>query len=135
MSDQLSIFGDSTEACATNESQADFWICSSSFLESALFMVPNSEAAGSVRLELYDCDGARINDVECSFPPGEVGAIELDQLLGSCKLESGVKHAHLRVISSGASPRLRMFSKTGGLIVGEPAKISGKRPTFFPLSK
>ena len=134
MGDQLSIFDDSTEQTHAGERVAHFWVCSSPFIESALFMVPQTQGVGSVRLELFDCDGGRINEVECSYPPGEVGVLELDQLLGACKLESGVKHAHIKVVSNGVTPQLRMFSKTGAFLVGEPVEISSKRPTFFPLS-
>src|SRR4051812_34599375 len=97
MGDQLNIFGDSAGIVAEGEDKSHFWMCSSPFVESALFMVPRTDCAGSACLEVFDCDGARVNEIECSFPPGEVGSLELDQLMGSCKLESGIKHAYLRV--------------------------------------
>ncbi|MBN8549301.1 MAG: hypothetical protein J0M12_08310 [Deltaproteobacteria bacterium] len=116
-----------------------FWVCAYPFVETTLFLVPalspDAALASATSIELYDADGALSNEVELDFPAGQVGILELDSIMGGCKLESGLKHGHMLVRSpAGTSPYLRMHTREGAALIGEPAAFGADRSTFFPLT-
>ncbi len=116
-----------------------FWVCAYPFVETTLFLVPPFPFEEAFTLptsiELYDADGNLSNEVQVEFPKGQVGIVELDTIMGGCKLESGMKHGHLVVRSpAGSSPYLRMHTREGAALMGEPAVLGADRSTFFPLT-
>lgn len=116
-----------------------FWVCAYPFVETTLFLVPPFPFEGAITqpsaIELYDADGALSNEVHVEFPRGQVGIVELDSIMGGCKLESGLKHAHMVVRSAaGSSPYLRMHTREGAALIGEPAVLGADRSSFFPLT-
>jgi hypothetical protein len=116
-----------------------FWVCAYPFVETTLFIVPphprDSAIGVASKAELYDADGGVANEVELSFPPSQVGMLEMDTIMGGCKLESGLKHGHLVVQTApGFSTYLRMHTREGGALLGEPASLGSDRSTFFPLT-
>lgn len=116
-----------------------FWVCAYPFVETSLFVVPPSPFeepfAVPTSIELYDADGSLANELQVEFPKGQVGIVELDTIMGGCKLESGLKHAHMVVRSaSGSSAYLRMHTREGAALIGEPAVLGADRSTFFPMT-
>jgi len=139
-----------------------FWVSSYPYFESSLIIVPNLlnpevPQTGSLEncslendslisqtplisqtvclIELFDSGGEKINQAGIEFPSTDIYALELDPLLGGCKLESGLKHAHLHVrAEKGTGVFLRIYSKDAAAIVGEPVSISPTQGTFFPVT-
>ncbi len=125
-----------------------FWVCSSPFFDTAFLStfasVEKSESLSSADeppsanaysvLRFFDADGFLANEVTIEVSAGRVSVIELDPLLGACKFESGMRHAHLEVSSpEGVRNLCRIFSREGASIVPGLTEISGARRVFFPL--
>ncbi len=123
-----------------------FWISSYPFFESTLILLPGSPRTldapkpidgqrMSVALRVYDADGALVNDAQLEFPSNELQFFELEPLLGACKLESGMKHAHLVVESEeGTGVYCRMHTRESAALLGEPISVTPTQGTFFPLT-
>ena len=134
---------DSTHVSATSapaplRRTQHFWVSSYPFFESSLIITPTAEPRGpeaSCAVQVFDADGECINEVALEFPSTEIYSLELDPLLGGCKLESGMKHAHVVVrTDEGMDVSLRIYSKEAAAFVGEPARISSTQGTFFPMT-
>ncbi|NLF26069.1 MAG: hypothetical protein GX589_10495 [Deltaproteobacteria bacterium] len=118
---------------------SDFWVCTYPFFKTTLFILPSFELAeGALELTsavaVFDPDGEKINEASVSFSPGSVGTLEVDMLLGACKLEAGLKHGHLRVVSPpGCRHLCRIYARERGAIMGEPQQIGAGQAGFFPV--
>ena len=87
------------------------------------------------RIQVYDSDGNLANDATIEFPSDSIYALELQPLLGGCKLESGMKHAHLVVHRlEGVGVCCRVNTRESAAIVGEPSPISATQGGFFPIT-
>lgn len=129
------------------KSARHFWVASGPFLETYLiFLAPPSCPGGvshaegvSGQLHFFDADGTLVNETNLSLEPGRPSTLEVGQFLGSCKLESGIRHSHCIVnfpsAPSFVSPWIvcRILSKTGATIVGEPDLVSNERNSFAPV--
>lgn len=124
-----------------------FWIASYPFFETSLCVTPALKIVSDNELQsinqtcrseidIYDCDGDHVNSLSLQFPDSEVGLIEMDPFLGACKLESGLKHAHIVVRSQapGVSHQCRLVSNDHATIVGPTFSIFPVMPTFFPVT-
>lgn len=112
-----------------------YWVATYPYFETTLFV---TSAAGmprsATRIFLYDSDGAEVNRASIEFASGQVGILELDQFLGRCKLESGLKHAHLEVISGpGSRHQCRVHNAQGACLLGEGLQIDLEQSGFFPV--
>lgn len=129
----------STAASTANYTTSHLWVCAYPFIESALFIVPLNPtlptAPEAVRAELYDADGNLANELNLSFPRGQVGVIELESIMGECKLEGGFRHAHLVIHTpAGVSHYVRMHTREGAAFIGDPAALASERSSFFPMT-
>ncbi len=122
-----------------------FWVASYPFFETSLCITPGrlrqdderqGEDSPRSEIDIYDCDGELINSLKFQFPENEVGLVELDPFLGACKLESGLKHAHLVVRSQvkGVSHQCRMISQEHAAILGPTFSMFPVLPVFFPVT-
>ena len=76
-----------------------------------------------------------MNEVTITFPSEEIYVVELEPLLGSCKLESGLKHAHAEVIvERGGFASCRVHTRDSAAIVGEPKVITPAMASFIPIT-
>jgi len=130
--------GDTTFDSAPSgpEVVSHFWVCTYPFLQTVLFVARPSVSSGNQpsHLLLFDADGALINEARLDFPTGDVGILELEDLLGACKLESGMKHGHLEIRSAPFSRHcLRLFTREGACFEGEPAIVSSRKGAFVPV--
>jgi len=83
---------------------------------------------------LFDADGGLVNEFTVEVEPGRVGVIELDQFLGGCKLESGLRHAQMRVVSPpGTRHVCRLHGHAGARMIAESSRITRHRSVFFPV--
>lgn len=114
-----------------------FWVSTYPFFESTLFCVPapSSLEPSHASLKIFDCDGALVNEAALSYGAGKVGVVELDAFLGGCKLESGLKHAH--VIASGSSNVsffCQLHAREAGAILGSTLNVYATQPAFYPIT-
>ena len=135
-----------TAAPQTPLGESHFWISSYPFFESTLMLVPGAAHTldapkpietrrMSVTMRVYDSDGAEVNNARLEFPCGEIQLFEVEPLLGACKLESGLKHAHLAVSAApDTGVYCRMHTRESAALLGEPLEVSAVQGAFFPLS-
>jgi hypothetical protein len=121
-----------------NPTTTHLWVCAYPFFDSTLFVVPPLEvpesAAESV-VTVYDADGEIANELSLAFPTREIGMLELETLMGGCKLEAGLKHGHALVQSpAGYAHLCRLHTREGAAILGAPSQLSAAHSTFFPLT-
>lgn len=112
-----------------------FWVASGPFMESYFLFVPSLDSNScSARLSFYDADGARVNDSEVKGIPGHPMVLEVGQFLGSCKLESGLRHAHLVVENEGkAWAGCRLTSGSSASMTGSFTQVTPERTGFMPV--
>lgn len=121
------------------ETVSHFWVASYPFFETTLLVLPPLSLVGSElplsSIKVFDPDGALINEVSFSFPADQIGILEVDPLLGACKIESGLKHARL-VISSPFKTRhyCRIQTQDRSGLLGEPLPFCNEDGAFFPLT-
>jgi hypothetical protein len=121
-----------------------FWVSSYPFLESTLLVVPGAvsrEGAAAplssfdTRLSLYDPDGGLINDASVSCRPTEMTVIELEPFMGACKVESGMRHAHLAASAPhGARLLCRLHNNEGAFLQSDAFRITPSASAFFPIT-
>lgn len=112
------------------------WVGSFPFIDSFLIISPDPgcESPSSVSVRCFDPDGAFANEFSINIEPGAPGLIEIEPLLGSIKLEGGMKHAHLEIeCPIGVQVLTRLVSREGAVLLGEPSVIDEHRSAFFPV--
>jgi hypothetical protein len=125
-------------------SSAQFWVSSSPFFESVLFLtpslVPNELYLGennvyNYLIKLYDSDGALVNELNYSITPFQLGVIELHNLMEGMKYESGIKHGWVDVVCERPSRMFcRLHAKSVATLMGELQPIGGQQRVCFPLT-
>lgn len=120
---------------AVSPAISNFWISSFPYFSSTLLLSSSGLFAESEHQFLFfDPDGEIVNEVTCSFEPGQCNSLELDTFLESCKLEAGLKHCHLQVTSPpGTRHQLRIHSKESACFSGPAVPVSANQGGFFPL--
>ena len=113
-----------------------FWVASAPSLESVISILPRpgQEAPEDVQLVFIDPDGNLINESAVQVSPTQPAFIESGFFLGACKLESGIKHAHL--VANAATPMTfvtRVFSPSGAIMLGDLERIDSDRNSFAPV--
>lgn len=122
-----------------NGQRQHFWVASSRYFETTLFVVPTIDIEKSssepTKISLFDSDGELFNELELRLEGGNHGCLELEQFLGACKLESGIKHAHA-IVDPGAGARCvcRIHSREGASFMGEASRVTADRGAFFPTT-
>lgn len=135
----------SSSAAPESGVSSHFWVSTFPYFETTLVITPplyslplfSSTSSSSItsRLFFYDADGKLINDSSLETSSGAVSMLELDQFLGGCKLESGLKHAHLIVRSpAGTGHHCRIQGREYAAMLGEPFRISAAKAGFFPVT-
>lgn len=114
------------------------WVCSYPYVDSTLFLVPPATLAGGTAqtsITVYDADGNVANEVALEFPFNQVGIVELESIMGGCKLEAGMKHGHAVVQSPlGYSHFCRLHTREGAALTGAPAGLTADHSSFFPIT-
>lgn len=116
-----------------------FWVASAPFVETYLIFVPEfcTSRAGersAAQLTFFDADGIIVNEAEISALAGQAAVLEVGQFLGSCKLESGIRHAHLVLQSrDNAWAACRMTSGASASMLGLFTDINAEQTGFMPV--
>lgn len=127
---------------AESEVVSYFWISTFPFFETTLFVAAPFPSSGEgldvrsppSRVQLFDADGGLVNELALEVEPGRVGVIELDQFLGGCKLESGLRHGQMRVASPAGTRHLcRLHGRTGASFQEGASRVTGQRSVFSPV--
>lgn len=122
----------------SGSSTSHFWVAAFPFVDTSLFFVPPSPlngAPGAATARLFDADGILANELTFEFPRGQLGVVEVENIMGGCKLESGCRYGHLVVNSpAGGNAFVRMHTREGAALVGEPTPLQADRSSFFPLT-
>lgn len=123
---------------------AQFWVSSSPFFETVLFLSPglapqDAEAASissvNYSVKLYDADGALVNEIAYQVAPTQVGILELHTLMEAVKYESGIKHGWVDVVSECPSKiYCRLHARSVATLMGELHSIGSQQRVCFPLS-
>ncbi|MGI6524760.1 MAG: hypothetical protein ACOX2O_05625 [Bdellovibrionota bacterium] len=127
-----------TRLVESSETVSAFWISTYPFFETTLYVLPCGESRGEVAqtfLTFFDPDGGVINKVKLQLPVGEIKKVDLNMLLGSCKIESGLRHAVMLVRSPlGTKHLCRISNGRNSSVCGELQIFSDERTAFLPLS-
>ncbi len=123
-----------------NESSvtSHFWVATPPFSTSTLLVAtePQGESGQRVctRMELFDADGSKVNEVTVEFPASEVGVIEVEPFTQALKEQGGIAHGHLAV-SSPAGTRHICRQSLGGCVtvLQDPLVTRGRENSFTPL--
>lgn len=123
-----------------NESSvtSHFWVANPPFSISTLLVAPDSQQESDericTRMELFDADGSKVNEITVEFPINEVGVIEIEPFTQALKEQGGVAHGHLAV-SSPAGTRHLCRQSFGGCVavLQDPAITKGRENSFAPL--
>ncbi|MBX7143325.1 MAG: hypothetical protein K1X79_02630 [Oligoflexia bacterium] len=114
------------------------WVCSYPYVDSTLFVVPPAvlgDSSARTAVAIYDADGNTANEVDLEFPSNQIGIIELESIMGGCKLEAGIKHGHAVVQSPvGYSHFCRIHTREGAALIGAPASLTADHSSFFPIT-
>lgn len=110
-------------------------IAAASELNAAVSGGEQTPASDEIHLLMFDADGYVINEVRTRIKPRTVSVFEMESLMGACKFESGLKHAHLAVEASQSYQlTMRVHGRDSSCLVPEPRLITPMRRGFFPLS-
>ena len=122
-----------------NESSvtSHFWVANPPFSTSTLLVAADPlqpTERVSTRMQLFDADGTKVNEVTVEFPAGEVGLIEIEPFTQALKEQGGIAHGHLAV-SSPAGTRHICRQSLGGCVtvLQDPAVTKGRENSFTPL--
>ncbi len=122
---------------AQNGTPSHFWVSTYPYFQSTLVLAPVSteNLPQSVTLKLFDPDGAPLNEVTLSCNVLSPAMFEIDPFLEGCKLESGLKHAHLCVDSDApVKSFVRYHTGESACIVPPCISAVDGLSRFFPLT-
>jgi hypothetical protein len=116
-----------------------FWIASQPYFEPFLVLSRGNDSvtdSNSVSFAVYDADGQKVNNAKVECLPGTTVITPLEPFLSSCKLESGLRHASLEVLSkpSETSIQCRLHSPLGSFFSKPVLNLSEGVLGFFPFS-
>ncbi|MBX7137474.1 MAG: hypothetical protein K1X83_05770 [Oligoflexia bacterium] len=120
------------------QSSVNLWVSTYPFFESTLLFSfeEKLQAVGPVPVQIlfFDPDGSLFNEVQIELDPTRTGLLELEPFMGGCKLEAGLKHAHVEVRSlPGVRTTSRIHASTGACIMGAPCELTSRHSAFFPV--
>lgn len=87
-------------------SEQHFWVSSYPYFDSTLVSIDCAlkpkDQPEEIKLTFFDADGKVFNTAQVQYAQTDLGLLELEPFVSACKLESGMKHAHLKVESSSS---------------------------------
>ncbi|MEZ4753589.1 MAG: hypothetical protein R3A13_04665 [Bdellovibrionota bacterium] len=133
----LALLENSYEIEEFNGDDHHFWICDGPLFSTTLFCIPPRDldkGAFKTVLRFFDPDGYLFNEANVDFSSNQVGVLELSQFMESCKLESGIKHGHLFVMSEpGAAFSIRAGINGSAAILSHPFLLSSAHTPCLPI--
>lgn len=140
--DSHSIAQSGTQAgTAKRPTESHYWISTYPFFAHSLLVVPpphhssESDSGFTTSLTLYDADGMLANQLTIQRDRAQITNVELDPLMGGCKIESGLKHGHLLVSSPpGFTHICRVLGPQGNTLITPGTPLSRDLSSFMPLT-
>jgi hypothetical protein len=120
------------------ETVSHFWVAGPPFFSSTVLVASNSvgSTADSIlsAFELYDVEGASVQNFQVEFPERQVGVVELEPFLVGLKMQAGIAQGHL-VVRSRAGTRHFFRQQIGEHIdlINSPTLVKSREMTFLPL--
>jgi len=114
-----------------------FWIGSQPYFNPYLIVFPQEDGfePSETHLDLFDPDGELFNAAKIIVDTPRVQCISLEPFLSACKVESGMKHCHLRASSSaGTEVFCRLHAQAQTTLLGKAQFLNETLPGFFPLT-
>jgi hypothetical protein len=71
-----------------------FWMVTYPFFDSVLLIATGPEDV-PIEFKIYDVDGALTAETTLKFSAQTTTPLKFDELMSGCKMESGIKHAHV----------------------------------------
>jgi hypothetical protein len=122
-----------------------FWVASSNFFETSLIFYPVYNASFlskenpqnlqlTAEIDIYDCDGKQVNNLNCSFDPNKISVLEVASLIEGFKFEAGIKHGLVEIKTQGnLDIQCRLNSHSNAALMGNLLEISKYQKGFLPL--
>lgn len=124
--------------------ESHYWVSTFPFFSHTVLIIPPPPAdqeggavdeGFSAQLTIYDADGMLGNRVVITREKREIVAVELDPLMGGCKIESGLKHGHLLIESpAGFTHLCRIRGPHGSALVSQGTPVTRDLASFMPLT-
>ena len=115
-----------------------YWIMGFPYFESRIFFIPNDigrHYESLVVMKLYDPDGAQINEIKMIVSSKSPLILDLENFMGDCKPESGVKYGSLICeMDEYIDSYMRFQNKKTGAYIGTLNDFNYKMPLFFPVN-
>jgi len=123
---------------SASDTTSHFWIASDPFFSTTLLVAPESTGVSEDKacssLELYDVDGVRVNSVDVEFPPEQVGVIELEPFMSALKMQGGVRHGHVALVSQGQAQHMCRYALHEQIsLTRAPTIVRSRESCFVPL--
>ena len=112
-----------------------FWGCACPFIETSLICgVDNRVGEGQCKIEIHDCEGQLINEIELGTKAERVSVLELDPLLAACRIESGLKHCQMTVHAPNGVEVCTRFQSHNSCAFAAPLRyFSIDEPALLPV--
>lgn len=115
-----------------------YWIAGFPYFESTVIFIPNDineEYESPVNMLIYDQDGEQINNVGLSVNNKTPLLVNLENFMGDCKPESGMKYCTLVCETDDfIDTYVRLQTKKMGSFICELKEVNSKNAMFFPVS-
>ena len=114
-----------------------FWVGANPYFNPYLIVCPDSSMIPSeVSLDFFDVDGELFNSARVTIASDKVQCVALEPFLSGCKVESGVKHCHVRATTPSSETRLfcRLHSQASTNVTSHAQLLNENVPGFFPIT-
>jgi len=115
-----------------------FWVAGPPFFSSTILVASGGVGAAGAKLEaqceLFDVDGAVVEEFQIEFPECETGLIEVEPFMTGLKMQGGIVQGHL-VVKSRLGTRHICRQQVGehADMVSAPQQINSREIAFMPL--
>ena len=114
-----------------------FWLGSQPYFSPYLIVFPQEQGfvPSQTKIDFFDIEGELFNSAKVLVDSPQVQCIALEPFLSACKVESGIKHCHLRTEteSDGVEVFCRLHSASNSFVVGKANVLNETLPGFFPI--
>jgi|GEM_PF-4565588 len=113
-----------------------FWFCTYPLFSSTIYVYQKEkEANKEFVIYVYDSSGNKINTIKINNFSGVVFSLDVNSIIESCKLDSGLKHGWLEISHSNKLKSVLKYNSNNNSISKNKLKfISNKLNTFYNIN-